>query len=165
MFFKEDYSFELGTYSGAHSILAHIKMKALEQWERFGASCKQREIDTKDSMLFKLEDLSYMWALNLELGVQTMAIYRSGIDAPIVVVDQKMPWCGEPHHQHMAEFVNHHMEKPTTNRRLLGAEFIIGQLNKLSIEQFEENIRELGKWDNANSARHALATIDAGTPA
>lgn len=164
MFFKEDYSFELGTFSGSNTIVEDIKSKAIEQFDRFNLACDQRNIDVANSMVFKLEDLSYMWALNLELGVQTMAIYRVGFEVPLVVVDQKMPWCGEPHHQHMAEFVNHHMSTSDSNRRRLGAEFIIGQLNLISIARLEVTIRGLGQWDNAYAARRAILTIDVGTP-
>lgn len=165
MFYKEDYSFELSTFSGSNKILEDIKSKAIEQFDRFNLTCDQRNIDVANSMVFKLEDLSYMWALNLELGVQTMAIYRTGYEVPLVAVDQKMPWCGEPHHQHMAEFVNNQMGKSNFNPRRLGAEFIIKQLNLISIARLEENIRELGKWDNAYAARRAILTIDVGTPA
>lgn len=165
MFYKEDYSFELATFAGSNRIVEDIKSKAIEQFDRFNLACDQRNIDVANSMVFKLEDLSYMWALNLELGVQTMAIYRVGFEVPLVAMEQKMPWCGEPHHQHMAEFVNHQMGKSDSNRRRVGAEYIISQLNRITIDRLEENIRELGQWDNAYAARRALLAVDAGTQA
>lgn len=165
MFYKEDYSFELGTFAAHSDIIRHIRSAAIEQFDRFSAACNARNIPLDSALVIQMEDLSYMWALNLEIGVETLAIYRKGVDIPIVVVDQKTIWCGEPHHQHMAEFVNHHMGKSAKNRRNHGAEFVLKQLNLISIGQMEDDIRAMKNWDYTTSVRRALLTIDVETVA
>lgn len=162
MFYKEDYSFELGTYAASTHIHTHIKLKAMEQFDRFNDQCKAKSVDIANSMKFSMTDLSYMWAMNLEVGVQTMAVYRNGFESPIIVIDEKMPWAGEAHHKHMAEFVNHHTEKSPSNQRKMGAEFIIRQLNLISLAHIEEDIRVISNWDCNMAAIRALNTIDAG---
>jgi len=62
----------------------------------------------------------------------------------------------------LAEFVNYHTGKDPKNTRRTGAEFIINQLNLISIEFMEDNIRQLGRWDSTYAARRALATMDQG---
>jgi len=165
MFFKENYSFELGTFASHASVVEHIREAADDsvQFERFLASYNTGDQNALKAVEdFTMVDLSYLWALNLEVGVQSMAIYRNGVDTPIVVVDERMAWAGTPEHTHMAKFVSHHTDKSKALQRKLGAEFILKQLNLLSIRSLEAQIREVRKHDETEWATRALATIDAG---
>lgn len=168
MFYKEDYTFELGTFAVSQNIISHLKQEAMSQFDRLNVGnqfivlCNSKGISADDQLNFKLKNLSYMWAINLELGIETLAVYLDSLDTPVVVVDQPLAWKDEPHHKHMAEFVNHHLGKSAENRRRHGAEFILRELNKISIKFLEDEIRVIQNAATDESARRALLTIDAG---
>lgn len=165
MLYKENYPFELGTFAAHEQVVEHIREVARGpgQFERFAIKSNTIDYNALKAIYdFTMGDLSYRWAINLEADVQSMAIYRNGVDTPIVVIEERMAWAGTSEHFHMAEFVNHRIGKSKKIRRKVGAEFILGQLNLLSIRVLEAQVREVRKHDTAEWATRAMAAIDAG---
>lgn len=161
MFYKEDFSFEIGTYAASPHICTHLKQKALEQFDRFNEACKAKEIPVAGMLNYKLQDLSYVWSTNLELGQETLAVYAFDCIVPVIVIDVPLPWKDEAHHKHMAEFVHRNMERYAGMRRHNAAVNVLNQLNNISVSWLEYEAQLIKKCNNDHSAKLALRTIDA----
>lgn len=159
MFYKEEFSFELGTFASNVNWHRHILEEQLTQLPRFQHA---EHGDVRGVLSYTPDNLSYLWALNLELGVETMAIYHKDFKTPIVVVDRPTPWKDQPHHAHMAKFVDHHVGQKPDVRRTAAAEFIIRMLNELSVKALRAEIRELDTKSTTEIAKRALRTVDSG---
>lgn len=96
------------------------------------------------------ENLSYQWSLNTDIGVGTLAVYRSGWTVPLVVVDRQLPWCGKPHHEQMAATVDHHVGKSTEEARARQAAIAVA-------EMLNDLIVKWKKIDLADAERHMPA--------
>lgn len=162
MFYKEDYGFELALYAMSPKVVDHIRQKMITQIERVIKASKTKGEDAAHVVTFTPVDLSYTWTINLELGVETLAIYHEDLTTPIVIVDKVTPWKDEPHHKHMAEFVNHHLGKSKKVQREHGAEFIIRALDAISLEALENEKAEIRGHNSTLSAQRALSHIDVG---
>lgn len=138
-FFQETFNHQLFNHCAEpHDILRVLRREMTLQVDRVVDALKAKGEGWLNCLNFGKDDRSDFtveWSVNLDIGVETMAVYRKGWSVPLVVIDRQLPWCGKENHVHMAEFVGHHFKKngPAAFRRS-AALAIAGMLNDLIIK-------------------------------
>lgn len=127
-----------------YNIMRQINREAQAQVDRTVEALKAKGEDYA-CVLARIQpsELKFEWSVNLDVGSETLAIYRKGWSVPIVVRDRSFPWSGTDNHEHMRDFLKHHFtERPESYERQ-GAEHAADMLNQLLIRWMEFDLGEV----------------------
>lgn len=72
-------------------------------------TAKVRDLPIAGILMYKREDLSFEWSVDLDIGVETVVMYRKDFPIPLLVIDKKLPWADADNHAEMSESTKHHM--------------------------------------------------------
>jgi hypothetical protein len=121
-----------------------ISREAISQQARVIEACKAKGENYE--MIFRFmggPNLRYEWSANLNVGVETLAVYRDGYIVPVVVIDRQFPWAGTPAHERMAAFVAHHQGKDPANAVRQAAERTVEILNEIIVKWMQHDLNNV----------------------
>lgn len=136
-FFQHKFNSNITLYcADPNGVEVTMRREANSQLDRIVAAMKAKGEDHHSCTAFMGGgNLSYEWSLNTDVGVETLAIYRTGWTVPLIVVDRQLPWHGKPNHTEMSKFVEHHVGKATEGAQFRGAAIAVAEmLNELIVK-------------------------------
>lgn len=141
-FYKETFNSGILDYTvWPAGIFRDLQRETNHQSTRIIDATKARGLPISGILHYKREDLSFEWSVNLDLGIETVAMFRIGFPVPLLVIDKKLPWAGEENHAHMSEFSKHHMTQngPEAVFRL-AAESVLETLRDITVRWLQTDL-------------------------
>jgi hypothetical protein len=124
----------------------YLSREAINQQARVIEACTAKGEDSSRIFLFMGgENLRYEWSTDLDVGVQTLTVYRIGYTVPVIVLTQSFPWVNQPQHEQMKQSVAYCFSKANANLDLQAAVCVVNMLNNMIIKWMTHdlnNIRE-----------------------
>lgn len=129
-FYQQKFNSNITNFTADPTGIDHtLQREANTQLDRIVAAMQAKGEDHHGCTAFMGGgNLSYVWSLNTEIGVETLAIYRIGWTVPLIVVDRQLPWHNKPNHAEMAKFVDHHVGKATDDEQRRGAAIAVAEI-------------------------------------
>lgn len=110
-FYKETLNSNILNYAvWPTGIIRDIHRECIQNADSLIARLKERNLPYAGVLQFKPEDLSFEWSINLDIGLETVAMYRLGCSLPLIVVERKLPGYDE-NPEERAAFNIHHMAR------------------------------------------------------
>lgn len=130
----------------------YLSREAINQQARVIEACKAKGEDFERIFLFMGgANLRYEWSVNLDVGVQTVAVYRLGYTVPVIVLDQAFPWAGMPQHEQMKQSVAHCFSKDNDNLDRQAAMCVVDMLNNVIIKWMSHDLRNIRETYNPDT--------------
>ena len=122
-------------------IFRDLQRETNHEASRIIDATKARGLPIAGILQFKREDLSFEWTVDLDLGVETVSMYRIGLSVPLLVINKKLPWAGADNHAQMSESSKHHMAQngPGAVFRL-AAESVLETLRDITVRWLKTDL-------------------------
>ncbi len=124
------------------------------QWDRTGAALKGLSLPSFGVLDFRVEDLSFHWSINLDVGYHTLAIFNAKAPAvPVIVVERKLPCIGHPSQEDTLKGIRYHWSgysEDTINNNALAE--TVNHIKDIAVEVLQ---RDLAEMETANGYHKA----------